>query len=46
MEGKFLGLGLKNIVMLWLVFVVLTVMAKTIFTKYPVKGVSEIIQAV
>lgn len=46
MEGKFLGLGLKNIVMLWVVMVLLTVMAKTIFAKYPVKGVSEIIHAV
>ncbi|EJL42507.1 hypothetical protein PMI08_03158 [Brevibacillus sp. CF112] len=42
---KFLGLGLKRIVGLWAVIILLTVIAKVVFTKHHVKGVSEIIQA-
>lgn len=41
-----MGLGLKNALML-AVFVMLFILAgKVIFTKYPVKGVSELFQAV
>lgn len=43
---KFLGMGITKILGLWLVMVVLTIVAKTVFTKYPVPGVSEVIQAV
>jgi hypothetical protein len=43
---KFLGVGLKKALALWLFFIILTVMAKTILTKYPVAGLSEIVQAV
>ena len=43
---KFAGLGLKNILVLWLIFILLTVMAKAILTKHPVPGVTEIVQAV
>ena len=43
MEGKFLGIGLYNAVGLWCLFVVLSVMAKVIFTKYHVDGISEVI---
>lgn len=45
-EGKFAGVGLKNIIVLWLMFILLTVMAKAILTKHPVKGLSEVVQAV
>lgn len=47
MEGiKFAGIGLKNILVIWLIIIILTVMAKVIFTKYQVPGVSEVVQAV
>ncbi|MEB8702224.1 hypothetical protein P4H21_15810 [Bacillus cereus] len=46
MESKFAGVGLKNIIVLWLMFVLLTVMAKAILTKHPVRGLSEVVQAV
>lgn len=46
MEGKLAGLGLKNIVILWMIFVILTVLAKTVLTKHPIQGVTEIVQAV
>lgn len=45
MDGKFLGLGLKNVVLLFFVFTVLSLIFKVVFTKYPVQGVSEIFQA-
>jgi len=45
-EGKFAGVGLKNILVLWMLFVLLTVMAKAILTKHPVRGLSEVVQAV
>jgi hypothetical protein len=43
---KFAGLGLKNVLLLWMIFIVLTVMAKVIFVKYPVPGVSDVVGAV
>lgn len=47
MDGiKFAGIGLKNILVIWLIIIILTVMAKVIFTKYQVPGVSEVVQAV
>lgn len=46
MEGNFLGLGLKNIFGLFLLFMVLIVVMKVVLTKHPVPGVSEVVQAV
>ncbi|WP_179865938.1 hypothetical protein [Bacillus wiedmannii] len=46
MEGKFAGIGMKNILAIWFLFIILTVMAKVILTKYPIKGISEVIQTV
>ncbi|MCU5087561.1 hypothetical protein OCA23_30330 [Bacillus cereus] len=46
MEGKFAGIGLKNLVILWLLLTILTVMAKVVLTKHPVPGLSEVVQAV
>lgn len=43
---KFLGVGLKNAVLLALFTMLVIVMAKVIFTKYPVRGLSELVQAV
>lgn len=45
-DERFLGLGLRNIFLLWIIIVLLTVGAKVVFTKYPVKGVTEIINTV
>lgn len=44
--SKFLGVGLVNAIGLWFLFVVLTAGAKVISVKYPITGISEIIQAV
>lgn len=46
MNSNFLGVGLKNAMGLWLFFILMTVVAKVAFTKYPVKGASEVINAV
>lgn len=40
---KFLGIGLKNAVGLWLLFFVFSVLAKVAFTKYEVEGLSELV---
>jgi hypothetical protein len=42
---KFLGIGLKKALALWLFFILMTVMAKAVLTRYPVSGLSEIVQA-
>jgi len=44
--SKFLGVGLVNAIGLWLLFMLLTVGAKVITVKYPIEGISEIIQSV
>ena len=43
MDGKFLGVGIMNAFGLWCLFVVFSVVAKVIVTKYPITGVSEVI---
>lgn len=43
MMDKFAGVGLKNIVVIWLFVMILNVMAKVIITKYPVNGLKEFI---
>lgn len=45
MDVKFAGIGLKNILVIWMIILILTVLAKVVFTKYPVPGVSEVVQA-
>lgn len=42
-DGKFLGVGIINAFGLWCLFLIFSLMAKVIFTKYPVNGVSEVI---
>lgn len=46
MSGNFLGVGLKKAMALWVFFILMTVAAKVILTKYPVAGLSEVVQAV
>ncbi|MGG1343880.1 hypothetical protein ABE244_25650 [Bacillus toyonensis] len=43
---KFAGVGLKNIIILWLFTMILTVIAKVVLTKHPVPGLSEVVQTV
>lgn len=43
---KFLGLGLKNLIGVLLFVIIGIVVLKTVLTKHPVKGVSEVVQAV
>lgn len=38
---KFAGVGLKNIFLIWLVCMVLSLVAKVIVTKYPIEGISQ-----
>ena len=42
---KFLGVGLKNAIGLWALFVVFSLVAKVILTKYHVEGLSEVVNA-
>ena len=44
MDGKFLGLGLINIIGLYFIMVLISLVMKTIFTKYEVEGLSEVIR--
>jgi hypothetical protein len=46
MGDKLAGVGLQNIFVLWILLMLMTVAAKVIVTKYPIKGLSEIVQAV
>ena len=43
---KFAGVGLLNLIAIWLMIMVLTVMAKVVVAKYPIAGISDIILAV
>ena len=45
MDGKFLGVGIVNAFGLWCLFMVFSIMAKVIFTKYEIDGVSDVIRA-
>ena len=42
---KFLGVGLFNAFGLWCLFIVFSLMAKVIVTKYPVEGISDVVRA-
>jgi hypothetical protein len=42
---KFLGLGLKNLIGVFLFIVLMILLTKVVFTKYQVKGVTEAVQA-
>ena len=41
MDGKFLGVGIVNAFGLWCLFMVFSIVAKGIVTKYPVSGLTE-----
>jgi len=46
MDNKFLGVGLFNAVGLTLFAIAFIVILKAVLTKYPVNGLSQIVQAV
>lgn len=43
---RFLGMGLKNAFALWVFVVIMTVLAKVVLNKYPVPGVTDVVNAV
>lgn len=43
---KFAGVGLKNMIVIGLFTMIMIVVLKVVITKHPVKGVSEIVNAV
>ena len=43
---KFGGVGLGNMFIIWLCCMIFTVIAKVLVTKYPVKGISEVVLSV
>lgn len=45
MDGKFMGVGLKNALGLWLLFMLFSLVAKVVFTEYEIAGVSEVVRA-
>lgn len=45
MDGKFLGVGIVNAFGLWCLFMVFSIVAKVIVTKYPVTGLTETVLA-
>lgn len=45
MGEKFLGVGLKNAVGLFMLFMLFSLILKVVFTKYEVEGVSEVVRA-
>lgn len=45
MGDKFLGLGLANILGIWLVIMLLNVLAKTVLSKHDVAGLGTIVRA-
>lgn len=42
---KFAGVGFGNIVIIWMMCTVLSIIAKTLAAKYPVEGLSQAILA-
>lgn len=44
--NKFAGLGLKNLVVVAMFTMLFIVVAKVVFTKYKVAGVSQVVQSV
>lgn len=46
MDEKFMGVGLKKALALWIFIIIMTVVAKVVLNKYPVKGLTDIINTV
>lgn len=40
---KFAGVGLKNIFLIWLCCMILSLIAKVILTKNPIEGLSQVV---
>ena len=43
MDSKFLGVGIINAFGLWCLFMVFSIVAKVIATKYHIDGLSEVV---
>ena len=43
--NKFAGVGLKNLVVIGIFCMLFFVVMKVVFTKYEVKGISQVVQA-
>lgn len=46
MEGKLLGLGLKNIIGLFLLFAIMKLVIRVVAVKHPIAGVTEVAQII
>lgn len=46
MDEKFMGMGLKKALGLWVFIIIMTLIAKVVLNKYPVAGVTDIINTV
>lgn len=42
---KFAGVGMVNLLLIWIMCIMFTLVAKVVLVKYPVKGLTEIITA-
>lgn len=42
---KFLGVGLKNAIGLWFLFMLFSIITKTVLTKYEIEGLSDVVRA-
>jgi len=45
MSEKFLGVGLVNVFGIFLMVTIFSLISKVVLTKYPISGLSEIVQA-
>lgn len=46
MDMKFAGMGLGNIIVLWLVLSIITIMAKVLVNKYQPAGLTEVVNTI
>ena len=45
MDGKFLGIGLKNALGLFFLFMLFSLVIKVIFTQHEIEGLSDVVRA-
>jgi hypothetical protein len=43
---RFAGVGMRNVILISILTMILIVMAKVIFNKYPVQGVSDMVNTI
>lgn len=46
MDGKFLGVGLTNVVGIAVMTIIIIVISKVVFNRYEVKGVTDVVNAI